>query len=207
MSVNISARQFEQDLTTQVQNALQDSGLPSHLLELEITESVLVRADNVQAVLTEIKALGVRVSVDDFGTGYTNFSYLKTFPIDAVKIDRSIISSIGTDKRSDGMARALITLSHEIGWSVVAEGVENEAQRATLCAMGCPCIQGYLFSAPVPEAKIPALVDAWATANNGCASASVNPNPTPQAALSKPVRSVRGRKAKPETDAAPFASV
>ena len=190
MSVNVSARQFEQDLVTQVRDALQTSGLPPHLLDLEITEGVLVRAENVLDVLHELKALGVRVSVDDFGTGYTNFSYLKTFPIDAVKVDRSIITGIGTDKRSDGMARALISMAHEIGWGVVAEGVEDDAQRAVLCAMGCPSIQGYLFSPPVPEAKIAGLWDAWA------GEGDVIPITDEAAPCEKPKRTPRSRTPK-----------
>ena len=173
ISVNVSARQFEQDLVTQVKNALQKSGLPPHLLDLEITESVLVRADNVLDVLHALKSLGVRVSVDDFGTGYTNFSYLQTFPIDAVKIDRSCVTGVGTDKRSDSMARALVTLAREVGWGVVAEGVENETQRAALCALGCPSIQGYLFSPPVAETEIEGLAEAWAVLDRGGKSLSV----------------------------------
>ena len=175
MSVNVSARQVEQDLVTQVKKALADTGLPPHLLDLEITESVLVRAANVADVLHALKDLGVRVSVDDFGTGYTNFAYLKTFPLDAVKIDRSFVMGVGTDKRSESMARALITLAHEVGWSVVAEGVENETQRTALCAMGCPSIQGFLFSPAVAAEKVTGLAEAWANGiTNGKVSKSTS---------------------------------
>jgi diguanylate cyclase (GGDEF)-like protein len=151
VSVNISARHFQaEDLVDTIQSELQLSQLPAKLLELEITESAMMA--NLEAaakVLERIKALGVAISLDDFGTGHSSLAYLKRFPVDCLKIDRSLISD-GEDTRDAALARAIVSLGHGFGLEVVAEGVETERQRDFLRGAGCDGMQGFLFSRPVP---------------------------------------------------------
>ncbi|BDT67714.1 hypothetical protein os1_18920 [Comamonadaceae bacterium OS-1] len=152
IAVNISARQcLNRDLVQVVRLALQETGIPPHLLRLEITESTAMSdADQVIGLLHEIRALGVRLSVDDFGTGYSSLAYLKRFPIDELKIDRSFVSDITTDKDNAAIVRATIALAHGLGLQVVAEGVETEAQSRFLADQHCDTVQGYLFGRPQP---------------------------------------------------------
>lgn len=152
ISVNVSARQcLNRDLVEVVRLALQETGIPAHLLRLEITETTAMSdADQVIGLLQDICALGVRLAVDDFGTGYSSLAHLKRFPIDELKIDRSFISDIATDKDSAAIVRATIALAHGLGLQVVAEGVENEAQRRFLAEQHCDTVQGFLFSRPQP---------------------------------------------------------
>ena len=151
MAVNLSARQFAQPgLATRISAALQRSGLNSALLEIEITESLMM-ADIEQAVMTlaDLKRLGVHVSVDDFGTGYSSLAYLKRFPIDVLKIDRSFIRDIVNDASDAAIVAAIISLAHSLGLSVVAEGVEQQDQLIYLASCGCDTIQGYMVSPPM----------------------------------------------------------
>ena len=151
MAVNLSARQFAQnDLVAMITAVLQHSGLDPSLLEIEITESLMM-ADVEQAVATlgDLKRLGVRVSVDDFGTGYSSLYYLKRFPIDVLKIDRSFVRDIANDAGDAAIVAAIISLAHSLGLSVVAEGVEQQAQLSSLARCGCNTIQGYLISPPM----------------------------------------------------------
>ena len=131
--------------------ALQETGIPPHLLRLEITETTAMSsADQVIGLLQDIRALGVRLAVDDFGTGYSSLAHLKRFPIDEIKIDRSFISDITTDKDSASIVRATIALGHGLGLQVVAEGVETEDQSRFLADEHCDTVQGYLFGRPQP---------------------------------------------------------
>ena len=151
MSVNLSARQFSQKgLVVTIAAALDRSGLDPSLLEIEITESVMM-ADVEQAVATlaDLKRLGVRVSVDDFGTGYSSLYYLKRFPIDVLKIDRSFVRDIVSDDGDASIVAAIISLAHSLGLSVVAEGVEQQEQLILLARYGCDTIQGYMVSPPM----------------------------------------------------------
>jgi EAL domain-containing protein (putative c-di-GMP-specific phosphodiesterase class I) len=151
VSVNISARQFQQeDLADRLSRALEHSGIPAHLLTVEITESMML-ADSreVLSKLQQIKSLGVTLSVDDFGTGYASLSYLKSFPVDMLKIDRSFISGIDNNPDDATLAEAIISMGHSLGQTIVAEGVETEAQMEFLISHGCDFAQGFLFSKPV----------------------------------------------------------
>ncbi|GAB4453421.1 MAG: hypothetical protein OHK0029_06210 [Armatimonadaceae bacterium] len=158
VSVNLSARQFAtQDLADQVRNALQENELPSSMLGLEITESMLLGA-SAEVTLARFKKLGVRLSVDDFGIGYSSFAYLRRLPLDVLKIDRLFVQGIEEDHKSDTLVRWLIELAHEMPFEVIAEGVETERQREALQQMGCDGIQGYLFSPPVAPRQIENLL-------------------------------------------------
>ena len=154
VSINLSARQFQQaGLAQRVQAALAKSSLPPHCLEIEITESTVMRdTGEATSVLRSLKALGVALSIDDFGTGYSSLSYLKRFPIDVLKIDRSFVSDVTTDPNDAAIACAIIALAHTLNLEAVAEGVETAEQVAFLRENGCDEIQGYYFSPPVwPE--------------------------------------------------------
>lgn len=156
VAVNISPSLFrERDLASMVRMVLQDAGLPPENLELEITEGMLMGdVERTLAVLEELKAMGVYVAVDDFGTGYSSLAYLKRFPIDILKVDRSFV--IECDEGNGGLAitRAIVSLAHSLNLRVVAEGVEKQTQLAVLNALGCEEFQGYLFAKPMPGDKV-----------------------------------------------------
>ncbi|MDO9468588.1 MAG: EAL domain-containing protein [Thiobacillus sp.] len=151
MSVNLSALQFRRaGLVETVSGALARSGLPPHMLELELTESILLQdVDNTLDTVRQLKALGVRLAIDDFGTGYSSLSYLKRFAVDRLKIDRSFVSDVTTDPDSAAIVRAIIQLAASLRLGIVAEGVETAAQLAFLRESGCEDIQGFLFSRPL----------------------------------------------------------
>lgn len=160
VSVNVSARQFrERTLIEQVAQALKDSGLDARFLELELTES-LVMEDLEKALLSmkALRAMGVQFSIDDFGTGYSSLSALKRFPIARLKIDRAFVRDIPGDEEDKAIAKAIISLGHELNLKVIAEGVETEEQLEFLRTNGCDEMQGYLFSPPVPPTELPALI-------------------------------------------------
>ncbi len=154
VAVNVSARQFVlQALPGVVQAALRDTGLEAGRLEIEITETTAMQdAPRTTAVLHELKALGVRLAVDDFGTGFSSLSYLKRFPLDKLKIDQSFIRHLPDDEDDAAIVRSVITLGHSLGLKVLAEGVESEAQLAWLRGAGCDAYQGYLAAPPLDEA-------------------------------------------------------
>ena len=160
VSVNLSARQFQQPtLIDEVAGVLEDTGLPPGKLELEITESnAMQNADNTIHTLRELKALGVRIAMDDFGTGYSSLNYLKRFPIDTLKLDRSFIREVTTDATDAAIVNAVISMSHSLNLQVVAEGVETEDQLSALRKLKCDRIQGYLFSPPLPTDKLEAFL-------------------------------------------------
>jgi diguanylate cyclase (GGDEF)-like protein len=148
IAINVSALQFQQpQFVERVADALRLHELPPDRLELELTESILVHdADEALERLQALATLGVRLSIDDFGTGYSSLSYLKRFPIDKLKIDRSFIMGLPGDGSDAGIVRAIIQMARALGMQVLAEGVENEAQRRFLQDAGCPYFQGYLFA-------------------------------------------------------------
>jgi diguanylate cyclase (GGDEF)-like protein len=156
IAVNLSAKQFQQQNLGQIVTlALKESGLDAQYLDLEITETAMM--DNVENAikrLTEIKNMGVEISVDDFGTGYTSISYLKRFPIDVLKIDQSFIKGIPDNPDDIAIVSAVIAMAHNLSMSVVAEGVETEEQMQFLAEHNCDTIQGYFISGPLPEHKI-----------------------------------------------------
>ncbi|HEX2736924.1 MAG TPA: EAL domain-containing protein, partial [Acidimicrobiia bacterium] len=152
VSVNLSARQLAQsDLIDQVTNALERTGARAAHLCLEITESVLMDdADSAIGALRALRALGVRLSIDDFGTGYSSLGYLKRFPVDSVKVDRSFVDGLGTDPEDSAIVAAVVSLGHALGLRVVAEGVETQVQIRELVALGCDDAQGFYFASPQP---------------------------------------------------------
>ncbi len=160
VSVNVSALQFQQaDFVRLVDAALRAAGLPPALLELELTESILVR--DAQEALERLHALaqiGVGLSIDDFGTGYSSLSYLKRFPISRLKIDRSFITGLPLDDSDRAIVSATIGLARALGLDVVAEGVETQAQLDCLRALGCAAYQGFLCSPAVPAAQFEQLL-------------------------------------------------
>jgi len=151
VAVNLSARQFRHgELINTVRRALQDSGIAPHHLELEITESLLMDdTEASQIALNELKALGTSIYLDDFGTGYSSLAYLKKFPIDGLKIDRSFIRDLPGDPDDEAITQAILALSQALRLHVVAEGVENDAQLDFLRRQGCEVVQGFLFSRPL----------------------------------------------------------
>ena len=151
VAVNLSARQFRHsDLVQTITRMLSDLNLDPNLLELEITESLLMDdMQTSQRALYDLKALGLAIYLDDFGTGYSSLAYLRKFPIDALKIDRSFISDIPDDADDEAIARAIIVLSQALRLKVVAEGVETLAQLDFLIRERCDEVQGFLFSKPV----------------------------------------------------------
>jgi len=156
VAVNLSPVQFKsRNLVPAVVDALSSSGLPPERLELEITESVLL--DNSEAnmkTLHALRDLGIRISMDDFGTGYCSLSYLRSFPFDKIKIDQSFIRDISTREDSMAIVRAVTGIGKMLGIATTAEGVETEEQLALVRSEGCTEVQGYLFSAPVPASDV-----------------------------------------------------
>jgi len=160
VAVNVSGLQFRQDkFEDLVANILDATGLEAKGLELELTESMLMRdVDQSIDTMHALKAMGVAISIDDFGTGYSSLSYLRRFPIDTLKIDRSFVNGLGADANSTGITNAIIAMAHNLGFTVVAEGIEDQDQLALLQAKRCEIGQGFLFSKPVLGEKIPELV-------------------------------------------------
>ncbi len=160
VAVNLSARQFEQDATVSlVQQALARYGIDAACLGLEITEGTVMNdPDRAVATLGRLKQIGVLVSLDDFGTGYSSLGYLKRFPIDTLKIDKSFVDDVTDNSHDAAIALSVISLAHNLNMKVIAEGVETAAQRDFLAAHGCDEMQGYLFSRPVPAEAFAALL-------------------------------------------------
>jgi diguanylate cyclase (GGDEF)-like protein len=155
ISVNFSGKQFSQpDLIKQIDQILQETGLDGKSLKLEITESVLIEnAESAAAMFLHLKSLGVQVHIDDFGTGYSSLSYLHRFPIDGLKIDRSFVSRMGVNNENSEIVKTIMTMAHNLGMSVIAEGIETAEQLTQLRALQCEYGQGYFFSKPLkPEA-------------------------------------------------------
>jgi len=154
VGVNLSSRQLKRRLTDTISQALQLSGLEPRYLSLELTESVLVNyhKEGTEA-LHALRAMGLHLAVDDFGTGYSSFSYLKHFPLDTLKIDRSFIREIAIHPDDAAITTAIIAMGHALGLRVIAEGVETEAHLSLLQKQGCDEIQGYLVGRPVPAAR------------------------------------------------------
>ena len=160
MAVNLSARQLSKpDLLADVIRILDETGLAPEHLEMEITESSLMeRADDAIATLDEMRAMGIHLTADDFGTGYASLNYLRNFPLDAIKIDRSFVSDIGGGRGASMLAAAVIAIGQSLDLKVTAEGVEGEAQLTFLRQHWCDEIQGSYFSPALPAAEFEALV-------------------------------------------------
>jgi diguanylate cyclase (GGDEF)-like protein/PAS domain S-box-containing protein len=162
IAVNVSVRQFRHpDFIDEVVGAVRGSGIRPELLKLEVTETLL--ADNIDAAINKmrnLKEMGVRLSVDDFGVGYSSLSYLKSLPVDELKIDRGFVKDILTDSNDAAIATTIIALCRNLGLEVIAEGVETEEQRAFLARQGCHRYQGFLYCKPLPLAQLEAFMDA-----------------------------------------------
>jgi diguanylate cyclase (GGDEF)-like protein len=161
VAVNISARQFhEQDVTETVIRVLDETGLAPEYLELELTESSIMKnADFAAGVLYRLKDMGINISIDDFGTGYSSLASLKRLPIDALKIDQSFVRDATTEPDDAALVMAIITLAHNLRLKVIAEGVETEEQLRFLHLLRCDEIQGYLFSKPLPVGALVSLLE------------------------------------------------
>ncbi len=160
VSVNLSARQFlDPALVETVKRVLAETKLDPRLLDLELTESVLIRrGEGVSDALRDLKATGLSLAIDDFGTGYSSLGYLKRLPIDRLKIDQSFVRDIATDKDDATIVATIIAMAHGLGMQVVAEGVETAKQLSFLRERGCDEVQGFLLGRPAPAEEIPGLV-------------------------------------------------
>jgi diguanylate cyclase (GGDEF)-like protein/PAS domain S-box-containing protein len=160
IAVNLSPAQFMHgDVVSLVHSILLETGLAPGRLELEITEGVLIEDfDRGLALLRRLKGLGVRISMDDFGSGYSSLSYLQAFPFDKIKIDRAFVMNLGRNPQSAAIVRAVIGLGHGLEMSIVAEGVETQEQLSFLAEQGCDAVQGYFIGKPFPIEQYDALV-------------------------------------------------
>jgi EAL domain-containing protein (putative c-di-GMP-specific phosphodiesterase class I) len=160
VAVNLASVQFQsQGFVEAVAQVLPAADWDRGLLELELTERMLMDdLPRVKQRLTRLKAMGLRISVDDFGTGYSSLGHLKELPIDKVKIDRSFVHDLPDNRDSVAITRAIIQMGCSLGMTVIAEGVETEAQRAFLADHGCDELQGLLISAPLPQAEFESWV-------------------------------------------------
>jgi predicted signal transduction protein with EAL and GGDEF domain len=161
VSVNISARQLQRaEIVDEVRHALQSSGLDPHRLVLEITESLMI--DDIELAIERLgalRALGIRIAVDDFGKGYSSLTYIRRLPIDFLKIDKQFIDSVDADDKQGKLATAIIGLTHLLGLACVAEGVERAAQRERLEELGCAYAQGFLLARPMGPEALRELLD------------------------------------------------
>jgi EAL domain-containing protein (putative c-di-GMP-specific phosphodiesterase class I) len=157
VAINLSAVQFKQkDLVDDLAARLREHGVSGEQVEIELTESLFLEdVGAVSRTLARLKDLGMTLSVDDFGTGYSSLAYLKRYPIDRVKIDRTFVRDIPGDSDDVAIVLAIIGLAHSLGIEVVAEGVENAVQMELLRGHGCDAIQGYLVSRPMPPVDVP----------------------------------------------------
>lgn len=161
MAVNVSAGQFQQDdFVQQVQEVLAETGAPAHRLKIELTESLMMyQIDEVIGRMKALRALGVRFSLDDFGTGFSSLAYLKRLPLDQLKIDQGFVRDILHDANDAAIARTVIALGESLGLEVIAEGVETQAHRDALVQWGCRFYQGYWFSKPLPADELQAYLE------------------------------------------------
>lgn len=160
VAVNLSARQFrEAQLAELVESVLADTGVEPGLLELELTETVLMRnPEEAETALRHLKSMGLRVAIDDFGSGYSSLNYLKRFPIDKLKIDGSFVQDLPESEDGSAIVLAVISLGHSLGLRVIAEGVERRRQAEFLRAHGCDELQGYYYGAPMPAEEFAELL-------------------------------------------------
>jgi diguanylate cyclase (GGDEF)-like protein/PAS domain S-box-containing protein len=180
IAVNVSVRQFRHpDFVNEVMTAVRKAGVPPGRLKLELTESLLADGlDVTVAKMRNLKDMGVGLSVDDFGIGYSSLSYLKRLPLDELKIDREFVKDILTDANDAAIARTIIGLGHSLGLEVIAEGVETAAQRDFLALQGCRHYQGYLYARPLPIEQLEAFID------RALAAGAAGLTPEPSSAVS-----------------------
>jgi len=156
LAINISGVEVRDGvLPTMLRAHARDTGLPMSAIELELTESGLMFSDAVATqLLSDLREEGVRVSVDDFGTGYSSLGRLQRLPVDVLKIDKAFVEDIGTGAKPGALVRAIVMMAHSLDLTVVAEGVENEVQRAFLERYGCDLYQGHLLTPPLPASEM-----------------------------------------------------
>ena len=171
VAVNVSALQFQRgDFVDTVYGVLQAAGTDPRYLELELTETVLMReAETAEGMLRRLKSLGIHIAMDDFGTGYSSLSYLMRFPIDTIKIDRSFVTDLSQEREAGAIVTAIIALGHSLKRRVLAEGVETEDQMHFLWRHGCDDVQGFLFGRPLPADEFAALLRDFHDQDNGLA--------------------------------------
>jgi EAL domain-containing protein (putative c-di-GMP-specific phosphodiesterase class I) len=165
LCVNVSTRQIDRNMCSVIQRAVEHARFPAKQLELEITESSLMRnPDAALECLRQWKELGVRIAIDDFGAGYSSLSYLSRLPVDRLKLDKSLIRRLTTESKDAVIVRSIIALGKDLGVSVIAEGVETEQQLQMLQELGCLQVQGYLLARPGPPEGVQALLRSrWGT--------------------------------------------
>jgi predicted signal transduction protein with EAL and GGDEF domain len=170
--VNVSAHQLKQnDFVQSVESALQDAGLPAQVLHLEMTESALIgEAVPAELLLESLKAVGVHIDLDDFGTGFSSLSYLKSLPVDAIKIDKSFLQDLATGGRNSALVEVILTIGERLNNDIIAEGVETQEQRDWLVEHGCRYLQGYYFSEAVPQPRFLQMASARYDAETKTAS-------------------------------------
>jgi len=162
IAVNLSARQFRQpDLDMRIRALVTAAGIDPGLIELEITESQLMHdPDQAIRMLRALREAGIRIAIDDFGTGYSSLAYLTRFPLAALKIDRSFVADVLSDPADATIVRTIVDMAQTLGFTVVAEGVETEAQAGFLRGLGCEQAQGYFFAKPMPAGALRDLLAA-----------------------------------------------
>jgi EAL domain-containing protein (putative c-di-GMP-specific phosphodiesterase class I) len=175
VAVNLSARQLQQeDLVERIGGIIRESGVSPDLIQLEITEgAVLKNVDYAIAMLRQFGEMGIGIALDDFGTGYSSLTYLKRFPVDAVKIDRSFVRDLEHDASDATIVSTVIAMAENMHLNVIAEGVETEQQLEFLRQRGCSEYQGYLFSRAVPPDEFAELLRAEPSTNGAAATAPV----------------------------------
>jgi EAL domain-containing protein (putative c-di-GMP-specific phosphodiesterase class I) len=161
VAVNISSLQFRREgFLDEVKAILDETGLPPELLELEMTESILLDgAEQAVKMIDTLRGMNITVAIDDFGTGFSSLSYLRDLPIHKIKLDRAFIQDIRTSPRNAAIVQGIITMAHHMELTVVAEGIEDREQQEELIRRECDLLQGYLFAKPMPWEAIMALPD------------------------------------------------
>ena len=179
LCVNVSTHQIDERMCVVIQRVVEQAGLPAEQLELEITEGSLMRnPETAVECLQQWKELGVRIAVDDFGAGYSSLGYLSRLPVDRLKLDKSLIRRLTTERKDAVIVRSIIALGKDLGVSVIAEGVETEQQLQMLQELGCLQVQGYLLARPGPPEGVQALL----TSRWGGGGPLSLPNSTPHCA-------------------------
>ena len=159
VSVNISSPELGTDFPKRVDGVLADSGLSPNSLRIELTERVLIEnTGRAQQVLAGLHERGIRMSIDDFGTGHSSFSYLHQYPFDALKIDRSFVSNLTADRANMEIVRAIVTLAHNLGMAVVAEGSEKAEDLPKLRNLACEFGQGWVFAQPMESQAVATMI-------------------------------------------------
>jgi EAL domain-containing protein (putative c-di-GMP-specific phosphodiesterase class I) len=165
IALNLSARQFRQrDLDERIKALVSAAGIDSALIELEITESHLMEdPEHAVRMMTSLREAGIRITIDDFGTGYSSLACLTRFPVRSLKIDKSFVADVFSDRADAAIVRTIIDMAHQLGFTVVAEGVETDRQAAFLRQFGCEQAQGFLFAKPMAAAEVSVLMGSLST--------------------------------------------